>query len=621
MAWVATDNFDSYSNGDLNGGSGGSSWSTNWSGSTSFDVQGTTVYQGSKAITNTNNGEVSIQRTFSAVSDGVVYFAVRKTSNSAGGFLISLRNSSDSSRGYVFFDNSSNIIAGTGTVLSGYSANTWYVIRLTFNATLGTYSAAYSTDAFGTAGTFSADSTPAVMGNTGDITRIQFAHDYDGGTGVTSYFDYISPTSPFVEAPTSINVSDQLNLTESVTVSVEAAVVSISTSDQLNITESISRTLIDNISVSDQLNLTEGSGSTVTSGPDTPGTVADDATVGSVSWSNPTNAKTNNGQYATASFGFTSNVVDSEVKIVKADGSIGSTNKADTGTDWSLSNDVVASYGANNDLWGETWTAADINDSDFGAVIAANSGGTITHYLKATNLGFSIPTGAQVSGIKVEIEKARDSTKASIDFIRITVYYLAPVHVEVTSFPSVLDQLNVSESFMPELSSLVSVSDQLNITESITAFINPLYVSVSDQLTLTESTTVLQETITLSVSDQITLSEDVIISQETSISISVSDSITTTESVQTSLDTYLSVSDQLTLTEQTSFALDLFVSLSDQLNITESVTVLHSETRRGISYLRGRDQDRPNGLQEKGGYGEKFRQGDYPLGLNDSSII
>ncbi len=69
-------------------------------------------------------------------------------------------------------------------------------------------------------------------------------------------------------------------------------------------------------------------------------------------------------------FAGSSDVKDTEVKIVKG-GSIGSTNKAETTTDWSESFSYV-DYGGATDLWGETWTAEDINLSTFGVVMAVN---------------------------------------------------------------------------------------------------------------------------------------------------------------------------------------------------------------------------------------------------------
>ena len=74
-----------------------------------------------------------------------------------------------------------------------------------------------------------------------------------------------------------------------------------------------------------------------------PGTIADDATVGTVAWTNPDNAKVSDNVYATVSL----------------------------------------------------------------------IGIGISHYLKATNFGFSIPTGATINGILVEIEKKDISAAVS----------------------------------------------------------------------------------------------------------------------------------------------------------------------------------------------------------------
>ena len=162
-------------------------------------------------------------------------------------------------------------------------------------------------------------------------------------------------------------------------------------------------------------------------GPLSPGTIVDDATVGTVAWADPGNAAASDNIYSVASvagtthylkatnFGFTvptgatiDGIVveierkdtsdnptcdkDNKVQIVKSDGSIGTTDKADLDTWWPLS-DTYKTYGSSSDLWGESWTAADINDSDFGVVLQA----------------------FMYSGIGTE--------RASVDHIRITVYY------------------------------------------------------------------------------------------------------------------------------------------------------------------------------------------------------
>lgn len=88
-------------------------------------------------------------------------------------------------------------------------------------------------------------------------------------------------------------------------------------------------------------------------------------------------------------------IVDNAVQIVKSNGTLGVINKADIVTDWPAA-ESYASYGSSSDLWGETWAPSDINDVDFGMAVSAkinNSGG---------------------------------DNIASIDHIRIKVYYTAP---------------------------------------------------------------------------------------------------------------------------------------------------------------------------------------------------
>lgn len=167
----------------------------------------------------------------------------------------------------------------------------------------------------------------------------------------------------------------------------------------------------------------------VSEGPNSPGTMANDSAAGIVEWTNVDNAKVEDESVATlpnfistyvsnylkaTNFGFsiptgatidgiqvdikknyrsTSTIRDEEVKIVKSDGSIGSVNKGETSTDWP-SVLTYTNYGGSSDLWGENWSASDINDSDFGAVINADI------YLH--------PAGG------------------AVDHIRITVYYTTP---------------------------------------------------------------------------------------------------------------------------------------------------------------------------------------------------
>ncbi len=160
-----------------------------------------------------------------------------------------------------------------------------------------------------------------------------------------------------------------------------------------------------------------------------PQTMADDATVGTVVWNNPDNAKTSDDSRADSVLGFETvshylkatnfgfaiptgatikgivvevekrssgdpaYLIDNSAKIVK-DGVISGDEKANPNT-WPIStNESYVSYGSSADLWGETWTPADINDTTFGFVISA------TNPLVGNPL-----------------------RRADIDHIRITVYY------------------------------------------------------------------------------------------------------------------------------------------------------------------------------------------------------
>jgi hypothetical protein len=154
---------------------------------------------------------------------------------------------------------------------------------------------------------------------------------------------------------------------------------------------------------------------------------ADDAGVGTVAWSNPSNAAGNpDDGYATAalgsgavshylkctSFGFSvpagatidgivvewekqatgaGGVTDARVRLVKAD-AVGATDRS-SGAAWP-GTDGFVSHGGAADLWGDTWAPADVNAGNFGAAIAAQAG----------------PGGAT----------------ARVDSVRCTVYYTAP---------------------------------------------------------------------------------------------------------------------------------------------------------------------------------------------------
>ena len=171
-------------------------------------------------------------------------------------------------------------------------------------------------------------------------------------------------------------------------------------------------------------------------GPNYPSTIVDNAATGTIAWSNPMNATSSDAIYAqtaplsgnpgfshyleATNFGFSvpvgamingivievqkkwdntsagATLVDSEVKVVKSNGSIGTVNEATTTQNWPATETYI-SYGSSSDLWGETWLYSDINNSNFGVVVSAKG------------------TGGGVLG----------NPTADIDTFRITVYYTA----------------------------------------------------------------------------------------------------------------------------------------------------------------------------------------------------
>ncbi|MDD4319773.1 MAG: hypothetical protein PHW10_05625 [Candidatus Peribacteraceae bacterium] len=140
------------------------------------------------------------------------------------------------------------------------------------------------------------------------------------------------------------------------------------------------------------------------SGPNSPGTIVDDDSVGTIAWTNPSNAISSDDSYAATdaiiytqqshylkatNFGFSipvgatidgilvevertsvgmAGVSDAAARIVKSDGAIGTTDNM-IGS-WNPTENYY-SYGSSFELWGEDWTAEDINDDDFGFAISA----------------------------------------------------------------------------------------------------------------------------------------------------------------------------------------------------------------------------------------------------------
>ncbi len=164
------------------------------------------------------------------------------------------------------------------------------------------------------------------------------------------------------------------------------------------------------------------------SGPRNPGTAADDAGTGSLTWANPSSVLAEDGALADTSsggspgishylkatnFGFSlpvgatvdgivaeikrgadglgDQIVDNHIFLVKAGAIQGVGNHAAGGL-WPAGALIYRSYGSPNDLWSNTWTQAQINASGFGIAISASM---------------------------------LNGSRAQIDHVRVTVYYTA----------------------------------------------------------------------------------------------------------------------------------------------------------------------------------------------------
>lgn len=158
-------------------------------------------------------------------------------------------------------------------------------------------------------------------------------------------------------------------------------------------------------------------------GPNSPAASANNLSFGSVPWADNENVVAEDGAVASATvdmgmpsnylaateFGFTipagatidgilvevkrrsdglSDLRDARVRLIKG-GTIQSTDKA-SASSWPGSL-TYASYGGSADLWGNTWTAADINATDFGVAFAAELN------------GFVPPGGAEVDHIRITL--------------------------------------------------------------------------------------------------------------------------------------------------------------------------------------------------------------------------
>lgn len=219
-------------------------------------------------------------------------------------------------------------------------------------------------------------------------------------------------------------------------------------------------------------------------GVNTGSTFADDASIGSYTWSNPANAQNSDDQWASTDItnsgnrthylkatgfnfalpndvtingielsvekhqdctfsGCTSIVTDNTVRLIK-DGIVVGSNLA-SGVPW-VNVDTTATYGSLANLWGTTWTVADINNANFGAAISAtrSPGGSRTVSVdQITMKVYYTDTTAPVIAAHENITAEATSAGGAV------VSYSAPVATDNIDAPAPANCLPVSGAIFP----------------------------------------------------------------------------------------------------------------------------------------------------------------------------
>jgi hypothetical protein len=201
--FAASDSFDTYSDGDLNGGNDGTGWAGAWSGGTEFDIQGTTtVNSQGKAVQMIMPGgtEPLIDRQLSAAADGGnIYFSMRRDTSTDDAFTFGTYDGSPGAGTLAFYvqmTSGSNIdIGGTTaqTIVSSISLATWYDIHVEYvTSTTAKARAKLSTET--NWGSFTSAIT--LSNSKAQFTYIRVSAGQNGAGSPTFYFDRLQSTEP-----------------------------------------------------------------------------------------------------------------------------------------------------------------------------------------------------------------------------------------------------------------------------------------------------------------------------------------------------------------------------------------------------------------------------------------
>lgn len=187
---IFEDNFNSYIDGDLNGQDG-------WSGSATFDIQGTIYFDdgGTKAVENLDtSGNFVMDKTGDAQTDGDNVCCMRSSSISSYGgdfeFIIMTETTPVGAVGFMDNGEIKMRVGGDWPTIGSYLANTWYCIQMEWRSSDHYYRAK-----IGSTGTW----TDWVAGYTTSWTALNVIRLRKNNAPVDAYWDYIAEN--FYEAP------------------------------------------------------------------------------------------------------------------------------------------------------------------------------------------------------------------------------------------------------------------------------------------------------------------------------------------------------------------------------------------------------------------------------------
>lgn len=239
-AWVAVDNFNSYSDGELGGDNGGTGWSDAWEAifGSGFMVEGSVTNEGAKAISFSDSVQsiAWYKRDLTqSVSSGIVSFAMRLNDLDNSDVEASFTDTSFE-HGRVRMGNSGALILSTNdgeAVLRDngfFFANVWYTIHVEIDGVNSRFRGRVDNDAW-------SDWVYEIDNPFSDITRM-IVYMVINLPGAVAYFDTIGVGSN--QTALVVSVSEAVTVTENNTFSIGAK---ISVFDSATVSEGVSLSL------------------------------------------------------------------------------------------------------------------------------------------------------------------------------------------------------------------------------------------------------------------------------------------------------------------------------------------------------------------------------------------